>query len=82
MALDAAFMGFRLASLRLDPANHPVADDRRLKLGVRGAYAAIANRQLGSAKARSARAAWMVGVALAPSKLARRVIGRWTPDVR
>ena len=79
-ALDAPFMGFRLASLRLDPANHPVAQDRRLALGVRGAYAAIANRQLGSTKARCARAAWLLGVAAAPSKLARRVISRWTPD--
>jgi hypothetical protein len=81
-ALDAPFMGFRVASLRLDPANHPVADDGRAKLATRGAYGALANRQLGSLKARAARAAWLVGVALAPSKLARRVIGRWTPDVR
>ena len=81
-ALDAAFMGFRLASLRLDPANHPTRADRRLRLGLRGAYAALANRQLGGAKARSARAAWLVGVAVAPGTVARRVIGRWTPDVR
>ena len=79
-ALDAPFMGFRLASLRLDPANHPVEQDRRIALGVRGAYAAIANRQLGSTKARCARAAWLLGVAAAPSTLARRVITRWTPD--
>jgi len=81
-ALDAAFMGFRLASLRLDPANHPAQHDRRMRLGLRGAYAALANRQLGGAKARSARAAWLVAVAVAPSAAARRLIGRWTPDVR
>jgi glycosyltransferase involved in cell wall biosynthesis len=81
-ALDAPFMGFRLASLRLDPANHPVGGDRRWKLGVRGAYAALANRHIGSVKARSARAAWLVAVAASPSKPARRLIRRWTPDVR
>jgi hypothetical protein len=81
-ALDAPFIGFRLASLRLDPANHPIGQDRRLKLGLRGAYAAAANRQLGGTKARSARAAWLVTVAVAPSKVARRIIRRWTPDVR
>jgi glycosyltransferase involved in cell wall biosynthesis len=81
-ALDAPFIGFRLASLRLDPEDHPVVADRRLKLGVRGAYGAIANRELGSVKARSARAAWLLVVAAAPGKVARRVIGRWTPDVR
>ena len=80
-ALDAPFMGFRLASLRLDPGNHPVEQDRRWKLATKGAYAALANPQLGSMKARSARAAWLVAVAAAPSTVAHRVIRRWTPDV-
>jgi hypothetical protein len=81
-ALDAPYMGFRLASLRLDPANHPVRDDRRWKLAARGAYASLANRHIGGLKARSARAAWMLAVAAAPSKAARRLIATWTPDVK
>ena len=80
-ALDAPFMGFRLASLRLDPEQPPRRAGPACRRWVsRGAYAAIANRQLGSTKARCARAAWLLGVAAAPSALARRVITRWTPD--
>jgi hypothetical protein len=81
-ALDAAYLGFRLASLRLDPANHPFRDDRRWKLATRGAYGALANRQLGSTKARAARAAWFFAVAAAPSRPAERIISSWTPDVQ
>jgi glycosyltransferase involved in cell wall biosynthesis len=81
-ALDAPYIGFRLASLRLDPANHPVGGERRWKLGARGVYASLANRHIGSLKARSARAAWMVAAAASPSKPARRLIAKWTPDVK
>jgi hypothetical protein len=77
--LDVAFLTYRLASLRLDPARHPLPADRALELGARGIAAAALTPML-STRQRAMRAAWFAAVAAAPRSIARRLIQAWTPD--
>lgn len=76
---DAAFLGYRLASLRLDPARHPVAGDRRLGLTASGMAASLANPLL-AWPSRIRRAAWFLIAGLAPGPPGREVARRWLPD--
>ncbi len=63
----------RLASLRLDPAAHPIRADRRASLAVRGVVASWRYSRA-SALRRLVDAAWFVAVALLPRRSARALI--------
>ncbi len=76
---DAAFLGYRLASLRLDPARHPVSGDRRLALVASGMAASLANPLL-CWPSRIRRAAWFLAAGLAPGPAGRDIARRWLPD--
>lgn len=76
---DAAFLGYRLASLRLDPLRHPVTGDRPLTLALRGIQASITNPLL-SWRGRARRAAWFLAAALLPGLPGRAIARRWLPD--
>lgn len=78
--LDPAFLSYRLASLRLEPAEHPFPGDRALSLGLRGVWAALTHPLL-NGRSRAVRTAWFVAVALLPKSAAAEVIARLTPDV-
>jgi len=77
--LDPALITARLVSLRLDPADHPIAGDRPAALARRGLRALAGHHSL-PWRSRVKRGAWFVAVGCAPGAVARRVIGRWTPD--
>ncbi len=68
-AADLLFYGLRMASLRLDPAAHPIASDRLLPLARRGMAVALRQSQR-SASFRCAAAAWFAAMVLAPRSLA------------
>ena len=69
---DAFFLESRIGSLCLEPELHPLPDDRRLTLGLRGAWACrIARRPLVS---RAILAAWFLLVALLPRSLACKTV--------
>jgi len=76
---DTAFLGYRLASLRLDPARHPVAGDRRLALVASGMRASLANPLL-CWSSRMRRTAWFLAVGVAPGWIGRAIARRWIPD--
>lgn len=80
---DWAFAQYRLASLRADPAAHPIAGDHVLPLAVRGAFAVATQPSL-SARARAKRVAWFAAIALAPRPLVGRLLDRtvWQPPVK
>lgn len=77
--VDVAFLGYRLASLELDPLQHPVEGDRVLPLMARGIEAAIRTPML-TLKQRVVRSTWFALVGLTPRPLSCRVIRAWTPD--
>jgi len=75
-ALDVAFLSQRLASLRLDRQQHPVAGDRVLAVVRRALWAAIRHphhTRLHKAK----RVAWLIGVGFGPAAVSRRLIERF-----
>lgn len=75
-ALDVAFICVRLASLRVDRANHPFPDDKRLRLTARGVWAALRHpHHTVSHKAK--RVVWILGVGLGPTRLARKLVTRF-----
>ena len=76
---DTAFLGYRLASLRLDPARHPIAGDRRVALVASGAMASLGN-PLFRWPSRMRRTAWFVAAGLAPGRTGREIARRWLPD--
>ncbi|MBW3574859.1 MAG: glycosyltransferase family 2 protein [Actinobacteria bacterium] len=76
---DAAFLGYRLASLRLDPAHHPLAGDRHLALVASGVKASLGN-PLFCWPSRLRRSAWFVAAGLAPGRHGREIARRWLPD--
>lgn len=78
-ALDVAFLGYRMASLRLDPAGHPFAGDHPLGLLAAGVRAALANPFLGP-RDRVVRAVWFALAGLLPRSLAAAVVHRFVPD--
>jgi glycosyltransferase involved in cell wall biosynthesis len=63
----------RLASLRLDPEDHPVPGDRRSRLALRGIRAVWGDTEMSTTR-RIADSLWFVAVAVAPSAVARRAI--------
>ncbi len=80
---DVAFLGYRLASLRLDPGGHPRVDpsrrDRRGSLALAGIWAAVTNRDLGLAD-RVLRSIWFPVAALLPRRPAIALISWYLPD--
>ncbi len=76
---DVAFLGYRLASLRLDPAHHRIARDRPVKLAVAGWRAALTNPTL-ERNDRLIRVVWFALAGLLPRRLAASVVRRFVPD--
>jgi glycosyltransferase involved in cell wall biosynthesis len=70
---DHAHLRNRIASLRLDPASHPVRDDRRWRLAWWGMVRTVFNSDL-DARRRLIFAIWFAVVAFAPRPLAYRAI--------
>jgi hypothetical protein len=70
--LSIADLANRMISLRLDPARHPVAADRRLRLA-RDAARAARRRDNVRAPMRLLFVAWFAAMAVAPRPLARRL---------
>lgn len=70
---DATHLEQRLASLCFEPAQHGYRDDRRARLGMAGARAAMAGSM--SAKRRATHAAMFLTAGFAPSFIARRALG-------
>jgi glycosyl transferase family 2 len=69
---DYHHVSTRLASLRLDPALHPYASDRRSALAVRGAFASLHARL--PWKRRAILAAWFMAGGMLPRSLAEPLI--------
>jgi glycosyltransferase involved in cell wall biosynthesis len=77
-----SYLPYRLASLRLAPAEHPIAGDNRFKV-LRDAFVAAFWPQGVSAKGRLVMMAWSTVVAVAPASLARTLIlWRFAPGAR
>lgn len=76
---DVAFLAYRLASLKLDPAGHPVAGDSALGVAARGAWSSLTYPHLPRPQ-RLKRAAWFAAVGPAPARLAKRIFDIWVPD--
>jgi Glycosyl transferase family 2 len=70
---DHAHLRNRVASLRLDPASHPVRDDRRWRLAWWGMIRTVFQSDL-DARRRLIFAIWFVVVSFAPRPLAHRAI--------
>lgn len=77
--LDTAFLTFRLASLKLDRARHPVPTDRSGALVRRGLQAVLLHPHL-SLKDRFRRIVWFSVVGPSPPPLARALIHAYLPD--
>ena len=77
--LDVALLGFRLASLRLDPVGHPFPGDRPQRLARDGIRAALTNPLL-TRRDRVIRPAWFALVGLLPRRAAARLVRRFVPD--
>ncbi|MGI9597857.1 MAG: glycosyltransferase family 2 protein, partial [Acidimicrobiales bacterium] len=82
-AKDIAFIGYRLASLRLDPEGHPSVGagrpDTRFSLIGDGLDAAYANDELPMID-RVLRSLWFVTVGLAPARAVPGLLGWYMPD--
>lgn len=70
--LSVADLANRMASLRLDPAGHPLPDDRRLGL-LADSVRAVRRREGVSPAMKAAFVAWFAAMAAAPRGLARRL---------
>ena len=83
-ALDRhlGYLGYRLASLKLAPDRHPIADDSGLKVLADLVPAVFAPQGVGLS-GRAAMLAWGLVVALLPAPLARRpILWRFAPSTR
>ncbi len=76
---DAAFLGFRLASLLVEPGGHPFPDDRRAGLVRRGLSASLRNPELAWPN-RLRRAGWFLACGVTRGATARRVALDHAPD--
>jgi glycosyltransferase involved in cell wall biosynthesis len=76
---DIALLGFRMASLRLDPASHPFTGDTPGRLAVSGVRAALANPLL-TGRDRLVRASWFLLTGLLPTRAAGAIVRRFVPD--
>jgi hypothetical protein len=65
----------RLASLRLEPELHPIAQDRRFGLALRGIGASLRRGDLPAAQ-RLLYAGWFAACAVAPRAVVRRLVAR------
>lgn len=63
----------RMASIRLDPKTHPIADDRRVGLLVKGIIASLREPDM-SLEVRAKQIAWFVLMAAAPMSIVSRLI--------
>jgi glycosyltransferase involved in cell wall biosynthesis len=70
---DHNHLRHRVASLRLDPRSHPVADDRRWRLAWRGIVQTVFHSDLDAGR-RLIFAVWFATVSFAPRPVARRAI--------
>jgi glycosyltransferase involved in cell wall biosynthesis len=78
---DPLHLSYRLGSLVLDPANHPVRPDSRARLALHGAWATRRAR-LPTAR-RLLLAAWFLAVGFLPRRAAASLISwRMVPDTR
>ncbi len=80
---DVSFVGYRLASLRLDPIGHPIVDrmrpDGRVRLAVSGIRAALTNPQLAPSD-RVIRCVWFATIAAAPAAAVPQLLSWYLPD--
>ncbi len=74
-ARDWAFGGYRLASLRLAPEQHPIPQDGRVRVAT-SAIAAVLTQPGYRFGARLKRAAWLAALAAAPPRQAERLVDR------
>ncbi len=74
-ALDWAFAGYRLASLRLEPGSHPIPDDTVLRVAAHG-IRSVATQPHYTLEARVKRVVWFTGTALAPRPVAKWLIAK------
>jgi hypothetical protein len=75
VALDWAYMQYRLASWRLDPHGHPLGPEHQGRLALRGMYA-VATQPWMRPEAKAKRMSWFALVAAAPRPMARDLIER------
>ncbi len=76
---DMAYLGVRLASLRLDPFSHPLHGDRAWALTSRGIAASLRHPYLALA-ARLKRVLWFALVGYSPAWVARWICEAFVPD--
>jgi hypothetical protein len=74
-ALDWAYAGYRLSSLRTDRASHPLEGDHRVPVAVHGIRAVVTQPDF-SPLAKVKRAGWFAATAVAPDVVARRLVKR------
>jgi len=77
--LDVAFLGLRMASIRLDRVHHPFPDDRPHRLASAGVRASLTNPYL-SGRDRVIRSVWFVLTGFLPQRAAVAVVRRFVPD--
>jgi hypothetical protein len=75
-ALDVAFACVRLASLRLDPTNHPLSDDRRFSLCARAVRSALVHPHH-TKRHKAKRIVWILGVTFGDRRTASRLVERF-----
>jgi glycosyltransferase involved in cell wall biosynthesis len=76
---DMAYLGVRLASLRLDPMAHPLRRDHPWDLAARGIAASVRHPYL-AWPARMKRALWFVAAGFLPGRAARGLCNAYVPD--
>jgi hypothetical protein len=76
---DMAYLGIRLASLRLDARTHPLPGDRARDLAARGIVASLRHPYLALA-ARLKRVVWFVAAGFLPGRVARWICSAFVPD--
>jgi hypothetical protein len=76
---DAAMLGFRLASVKLDPEHHPFPDDRPSRLAVQGIKASMRHPYFSRAHSLK-RSAGFAAVGFSPKPVATAIMRRYVPD--
>ena len=74
-ALDWAFAGYRLSSLRVDPASHPLSEDTRASVTWHGIRSVLTQPNY-SVTAKGKRALWFAALAVASASSVRGLIER------
>ncbi len=75
-AREPAHLKYRLASLRIDPAHHPLMDDRPMRLMLMGLEIFVAQSRIQSSKSRIFHTFWFPLAALLPQAAAVKVVRR------